>query len=71
MNKILIQRTEDEHDCETCGCSWEESYMTEFNGEVIGKEAVAYCFGAENTSLVDVLISVLFKLGYVVEVQDD
>ena len=71
MTKIIIKRTEDKHECETCGSSWEESYMTKFNGEVIGKEAVAHCFGAENTSLENVLILLLNRLGYDIEVNDD
>lgn len=68
MNKILIQHTTDEHDCETCGPSYAESHMTEFNGKIIGNNAVASCFGAENFSLEDILIQIIKELGYKVEV---
>jgi hypothetical protein len=69
--KIVIKYTTAEHDCETCGGTWEESYQLLCKDVVIGNEAHAYCFGCENTSLKDALMQFLEHEGYKIEFDGD
>lgn len=70
MKTINIIRTEDEHDCETCGWDWQESYQVEYKGELYGNEAHSCCFGAENTSLADALLLFIQGQGFEVVHKD-
>lgn len=70
MKQLVIYRSEAEHDCETCGSTWEESYHTFFEGEQIGLYAVASCFGSINTTYDELLSEVLRRLDYEVKVVD-
>lgn len=70
MKQLVIYRSEPEHDCETYGITWEESYHTFFEGEQIGLYAAASCFGPINTTYDSVLSEVLRRLGYEVKVVD-
>lgn len=61
---ITITYTADEHDCETCGSSYAESYILECSGKVYGEKATVHCFGNTEFTLDQVLTMFLEDNGY-------
>lgn len=70
--KIEIETMTDEHDCETCGCSWSEGGVVYVDGkEVLRREPTAYCYGAPSFSEHDLLVMTLKKIGVEVTVDGE
>ena len=61
---ITITYTTADHDCDTCGSSYAESYILECNGKTYGEKATAHCFGNTEFTLDQVLIMFLEDNGY-------
>ena len=62
--KIEIETMTDDHDCETCGCSWAEGGVVYVDGkEVLRRKPSAYCYGAPSFSEHDLLVMALKKIG--------
>lgn len=61
---ITITYTTSEHDCDTCGSSFAESYILECNGKTYGDSACAHCFGNTEFTLDQVLTMFLEDNGY-------
>lgn len=67
--KIEIETMTDDHDCETCGCSWAEGGVVYVDGkEVLRREPRAYCYGTPSFSEHDLLVMTLKKIGVEVTV---
>lgn len=61
---ITVTYTTAEHDCDTCGSSYAESYILECNGKTYGEKATAHCFGNTEFTLDQVLTMFLEDNGY-------
>ncbi len=69
MTKLTIKSLEDEHDCETCGSSWEQGFEVYIDGKPFGDYApLAACWDSKGYLLENVLVDVLKYIGYDVEV---
>ena len=65
MNKVTIEWSYDNHDCETCGWSASQGAKAWVNGEcVFDQVAIAHCFGSTNVSQDEVYQAILNHLGY-------
>lgn len=75
-NKVTITYTSDEHDCETCGSSFAESYILECDGKTYGGAARVNCFDSTEYTVDQVLCMFLEDIGYEVywtseQIEDD
>lgn len=67
--KIAIKWLYDTHHCETCGCSYAEGAIVEFDGVVaIDLTPTAHCFGGAHYSQDEVFRRILSELGHETEV---
>ena len=68
MNKVRIEWSYDEHDCETCGWSSSQGAKAWVNDEcVFDMPAYAHCYNGTYVSADQVYESVLNYIGYDVE----
>ena len=64
MKLIEIKTLSDEHDCETCGCTWAEGGTVYVDGKkVLEKEPIAHCYGGVSYSEEELLVMALKVLG--------
>ena len=58
MDRLNIEWSSDDHDCETCGYSYSEGAVVKYNGKIIlNKPACASCTDTVNVDYEDVLIA--------------
>jgi hypothetical protein len=71
MKRLDIETTQDEYDCDTCGCSSAYGGILKLDGvEILSKEAYAHCFNVE-TWEVDELLALFLEKQFGIEVYVD
>lgn len=67
MPVLSIEYLTDEHDCETCGFNWAQGAQVTLDGEdFLMLKPVAHCYNDVSYEDSDILIQILEKLGYTV-----
>ena len=68
MKKLSIDWSYDEHECETCGCSYSEGAVVKLDDEIIlDFPAHAHCFSMVNVGYEDILKSLCEHLNIKIE----